>query len=63
MREVRRRWPKMKVLLTSGYTESTVLGKIQLPRDIKLLSKPYSNGELATAINEVLHRSMVETSV
>ena len=54
VREVRRRWPAMKVLLTSGYTESTVLGKVNLPTDVRLLSKPYSNTELAQVISEVI---------
>jgi PAS domain S-box-containing protein len=63
VREVRRRWPTMKVLLTSGYTESTVLGKIKLPADVKLLSKPYSNAELAVAISEVLSRKVLEAKV
>jgi PAS domain S-box-containing protein len=54
VREVRRRWPKIKVLLSSGYTESTVLGKIKLPRDVKLLSKPYSNADLARTVRQTL---------
>jgi len=56
VREVRRRWPQINVLLTSGYTESTIQGKIQLPSDVKLLSKPYSNVELAAAIREALSK-------
>lgn len=56
VREVRRRWPQIHVLLTSGYTESTVLGKIQLPTDVYLLSKPYSNSELSRVISEAISR-------
>jgi PAS domain S-box-containing protein len=54
VREVLRRWPRMKVLMTSGYTETTVLGKIKLPEGVKLLSKPYSNVELAEHIREAM---------
>src|SRR5204863_5378003 len=54
IREVRRRWPAMNVLLTSGYTESTVLGKIKMPTDVKLLSKPYSSAELAQVIQQAI---------
>lgn len=54
VREIRQRWPRMNVLLTSGYTESTVLGKIKMPVDVKLLSKPYSNADLATTVREVI---------
>ena len=54
VREVRTRWPKMNVLLTSGYTESTVLGKVNVPPDVKLLSKPYSNAELADTVRAAM---------
>lgn len=60
VREVRRRWPGMHVLLTSGYTESTVLGKIDMPPDVRLLSKPYSNAELATTIRSAISRAVAE---
>jgi len=62
IREVRLRWPAMKVLLTSGYTESTVLGKVNLPPDVRLLSKPYSNAELAGAISEALKSPSVQVA-
>ncbi|MHB1204702.1 MAG: ATP-binding protein [Rhodospirillaceae bacterium] len=54
VREVRRRWPNMNLLLTSGYTEATVLGKVDMPVDIKLLSKPYSNADLARTIRRAI---------
>ncbi len=50
VREVRNRWPKVNVLLTSGYTESTVTSKVNIPAGVKLLSKPYSNAELADTV-------------
>ncbi|TAL04885.1 MAG: hybrid sensor histidine kinase/response regulator, partial [Rhodospirillaceae bacterium] len=62
VREVRRRWPAMNVLLTSGYTESTVLGKVTLPADVHLLSKPYSNSELAKVIGEAICGSSGDTA-
>lgn len=54
VREVQSRWPKMNVLLTSGYTESTVLGKVNVPAGVKLLSKPYSNAELADTVRAAM---------
>jgi nitrogen-specific signal transduction histidine kinase/ActR/RegA family two-component response regulator len=52
--EVRSRWPGMGVLLTSGYTETTLFAKIKLPTGVRLLSKPFSNAELASAVSETL---------
>ena len=54
VREVLARWPKMNVLLTSGYTESTVLGKVNVPSGVRLLSKPYSNAELADTVRAAM---------
>ncbi|MHB1205370.1 MAG: response regulator, partial [Rhodospirillaceae bacterium] len=53
-REIPKRWPEIKILLTSGYTAAASLGKIQIPPDIKLLSKPYSNTDLSAAVREAL---------
>jgi PAS domain S-box-containing protein len=53
-RDVARRWPNIRLLMTSGYTEATVLGKVKMPEGVRLLSKPYSNVELADAISAVL---------
>ncbi len=53
-RDVVRRWPNIRLLMTSGYTEATVLGKVKMPDDVRLLSKPYSNADLADAISGVL---------
>jgi CheY-like chemotaxis protein len=53
-RDVLRRWPSIKVLMTSGYTEASALGKVNMPPGVRLLSKPYSNADLAQAFREVL---------
>jgi CheY-like chemotaxis protein len=53
-REVQRAWPATRVLLTSGYTESTMLGRIKIPEGMRLLSKPYSNVDLMHTLQEVL---------
>jgi CheY-like chemotaxis protein len=41
-REVQQRWPAIRILLTTGYAESS-LAKIKLPIGIELLAKPYTN--------------------
>jgi CheY-like chemotaxis protein len=51
---VQKRWPGINILATSGYTETTMLGKIKLPPGVRLLSKPYSNKELAETLAEVM---------
>jgi hypothetical protein len=43
--------------LTSGYTESTALGKVHMPVGVRLLSKPYSSAELAETLRELLASS------
>src|SRR6185503_2293562 len=48
--EVMKRWPEIKVLATSGYTESNLLGKVKIPEGIVLLPKPYSTTALAQAL-------------
>jgi PAS domain S-box-containing protein len=59
--EVRQHWPDIAVLLTSGYTESAVLGKVKMPAGVPLLSKPYSNADLVRAIAQALaHRHPAE---
>ncbi|TAL04344.1 MAG: hybrid sensor histidine kinase/response regulator [Rhodospirillaceae bacterium] len=55
-REVMQRWPRIGVLLSSGYTESSIGGKVRLPSDVRLLSKPYSNADLAQALAETESR-------
>jgi PAS domain S-box-containing protein len=53
-REVMRRWPGIRILMTSGYTEATALGKIKMPENVRLLSKPYANADLKRMIAEVM---------
>jgi CheY-like chemotaxis protein len=56
VREIQKRWPHIKTLMSSGYTQSAVLGKVQMPPDVKLLTKPYSNADLTNAIRETLDK-------
>ncbi|TXL68776.1 PAS domain-containing hybrid sensor histidine kinase/response regulator [Zeimonas arvi] len=50
----RARWPALKVLFTSGYTENAIVHHGRLDRGVHLLSKPYRRGELAAKLRRVL---------
>ncbi len=53
--QVRARWPRVKVLLTSGFPAAKLNGKVEpLPSDVRFLTKPYRRSELATVVREVL---------
>ncbi len=47
---VRERWPAIKIVLTSGFAETTLGGT----GEVKLLTKPYRRDELARALREAL---------
>lgn len=47
-------FPAIKLLFTSGYTESEVLGKELEKSDVELITKPYRTDVLARRLQEVL---------
>jgi signal transduction histidine kinase len=53
-REVQRRWPRTKVLMTSGYSAAAVFGKVHIPHGIRLLPKPFTNAQLSEAVRATL---------
>jgi two-component SAPR family response regulator len=48
--------PGLKVLFTSGYSESALLQQGRLPPDLRLLRKPYAPRDLAAEIRRALDR-------
>jgi len=50
----RERWPRLKVLFTSGYTEDGIVHHGRLDPGVQLLSKPYRRSELARRIRTLL---------
>lgn len=46
--------PTLRVLFTSGYTENAIVHHGRLDRDIVLLTKPYTKGELARMVRTAL---------
>ena len=53
-RTARTRWPKIRVLLTSGFPEEKINGNGQPPWNMRLLLKPYRKEDLALTLREVL---------
>lgn len=53
-REVQKRWPKIKVLYASGYTERAFVRGGKLNPDVPLLSKPFQREKLARQIRHIL---------
>jgi CheY-like chemotaxis protein len=48
--------PGLKVVFTSGYTESSLPIDEQLAEDMSMLTKPFEVSQLAAAMDKVLHR-------
>ena len=53
-REVRRRRPRMRVLLTTGYAESSIERVDARGAEFDLIQKPYKRAELATKVRQVI---------
>ena len=51
--QLRSRYPKIKVLLVSGYSEHLVSNELSSP-ELKILPKPFSAQQLALAAKEAL---------
>ncbi|MGE0735290.1 MAG: ATP-binding protein [Alphaproteobacteria bacterium] len=54
IREVRERWPHMKIVCISGYAEETYRHKIDRADDVHFLSKPFSLNQLASMVKDVI---------
>jgi PAS domain S-box-containing protein len=57
-REVAKRFPKSKILLTSGFPGKQLADAKGLASTVRLLSKPYRKDDLARAMREVLDERM-----
>src|SRR5438270_9636343 len=53
-REARRLKPKLKVLLTSGYTAAVLTNEHRLPKEFPVLGKPYRREQLASNLREII---------
>jgi DNA-binding NtrC family response regulator len=54
--EASRRYPDIKILLTSGFTDAFLDSDVTLQNTYSLLTKPYRKSDLARAVREVLDR-------
>lgn len=52
--EARRRYPALRVLFTSGYTEEAISHQGLLGTGMRLLAKPYHRQDLAQRVREAL---------
>ena len=55
-REVRKSWPSIRLLLSSGYPDDLLRDQEPALQDVPILRKPYGRGELASALRGVLDR-------
>ncbi|HEV2362811.1 MAG TPA: ATP-binding protein [Caulobacteraceae bacterium] len=52
--EARRRWPQVKVLFTTGYTQNAIIHNGALDADAPLLAKPFTLEQLARKVRQLL---------
>lgn len=55
--EVRRTYPGLPVLFTTGYTRNAIVHQGRLDADVDLLNKPYTEQDLARKVRELLDRA------
>jgi len=55
--EVRRKYPGLPVLFTTGYTRNAIVHQGRLDRDVDLLNKPYTAQDLARKVRELFDRA------
>jgi len=55
--EAQRRYPGLRVLLTSGYTEHAPLGNGELTETVEVLAKPYRKADLGRKLRMLLGRN------
>jgi hypothetical protein len=58
--ELQKKWPRLSVIFTSGYTEHALLGG-ELHGDVPFLQKPYMPGQLLEQVAQVLDRERSTT--
>jgi len=54
--EVRRRWPRVKVLYTTGYARNSIIHHGRLDSGVELILKPFTQASLAAKIRHVLEK-------
>jgi signal transduction histidine kinase/ActR/RegA family two-component response regulator len=57
---VREKYPGLPVLYTTGYTRNAIVHQGRLDRDVSLLSKPYTQQDLARKVREMLDAAQMK---
>jgi CheY-like chemotaxis protein len=52
-----RRWPRMRVLYTTGYARNSIVHHGRLDSGVELITKPFSQGDLAAKVRAVLDQT------
>jgi CheY-like chemotaxis protein len=52
--EARRLRPELKVLFTTGYARNAIIHQGRLDKGVKLITKPFSSGDLAIKVRDIL---------
>ncbi len=55
--QLRKKWPGIAIVYTSGYTDHALLARSTLQQDTPFLQKPYSSGALLKQVATVLERT------
>ncbi|MCP1470540.1 PAS domain S-box-containing protein [Sphingobium sp. OAS761] len=55
-RDVHARWPDLRILYTTGYARDAIVHHGRLDPGVDLLTKPFSYGDLAAKVREILDR-------
>jgi CheY-like chemotaxis protein len=58
--EIRERYPVMKLVFMSGYTEHTIVSRIALDPAVQFVTKPFTSVTLMAALNKALGRVEME---
>jgi CheY-like chemotaxis protein len=60
--EVARRWPEVRIVFMSGYTEDAIIHQGRLDPGVRLLPKPFRKAELARAVREALDTANINSA-
>ncbi len=52
--EAQRRWPRLKVLYTTGYARNSIIHHGRLDPGMELITKPFTQSSLAAKVRRML---------
>lgn len=60
--QARGRWPKLKVLFTTGYARNAIVHHGRLDKGVQLITKPFTVADLAVRVREVLESAVPDSA-